>query len=96
MKNIDKKTVEYVVHLARIELRSQQLEKLCGQLENILRFIDKLKEIDVENTPPTSHILPISNVFRADELKESLPIDKTLENAPDREGRFFGVPKVIE
>ena len=94
--SIDKKTVEDVAHLARIELEAKELEKLSKQLEHILAFIDKLSVLDTGNIAPTSHILPISNVFRKDEPRKSLPIEKTLMNAPDKQGNFFVVPKVIE
>ena len=93
---LSKETVKYVADLSRIELKQDELEKLSRQLESILDFIDKLKELDVKNISPTSHILPISNVFRDDIIRDSLPQDKALSNAPDRQGRFFGVPKVIE
>ena len=93
---IDKNTVESTAHLARIELKSQELEKLFPQLQDILDFIDKLKEIDIKGIAPTSHILPINNVLREDSLKESLPTEKVLLNAPCKEGNFFVVPKVIE
>lgn len=93
---ITRETVEYVAHLARIELKSKELEKLSQQLQDILGFIDKLKSINIENIAPTSHILPINNVLRQDCPKESLPCEKALENAPAREGNFFVVPKVIE
>jgi aspartyl-tRNA(Asn)/glutamyl-tRNA(Gln) amidotransferase subunit C len=93
---IDKETVKYVAHLARIELKPKELEKLAQQLKGIIDFIDKLKKLDITNVSPTSHILPLNNVFREDEPKESLTSDKALENAPQRQGDFFGVPKVIE
>ncbi|MFA5145100.1 MAG: Asp-tRNA(Asn)/Glu-tRNA(Gln) amidotransferase subunit GatC [Candidatus Omnitrophota bacterium] len=93
---ITKETVEYVAHLARMELEPKELEKLSRQLEGILDFIDKLKAINIDNIVPTSHILPVSNVLREDNLKESLPPEKALMNAPAREGNFFAVPKVIE
>jgi aspartyl-tRNA(Asn)/glutamyl-tRNA(Gln) amidotransferase subunit C len=93
---ITKETVKYVAHLARIELRPKELEKLSGQLKDILDFIDKLNKIDIKDISPTSHILPIKNVLRGDDLKPSLPNDKALRNAPQRQGNFFGVPKVIE
>jgi len=93
---ITKETVEYVAHLARMELKPKELEKLSRQLQDILDFIDKLKKIDIENIAPTSHILPVNNVLREDNLKESLPCEKALMNAPSREGNFFSVPKVIE
>ncbi|MBM3245899.1 MAG: Asp-tRNA(Asn)/Glu-tRNA(Gln) amidotransferase subunit GatC [Candidatus Omnitrophica bacterium] len=93
---IDKQTVKYIAHLARIELEPSELEKLSLQLQDILGFIDKLKKIEVKDISPTSHILAISNVLREDKPKESLPIDKAMENAPQRQGNFFVVPKVIE
>ena len=93
---MNKEIVKYVAHLARIELKPKELEKLPGQLQDILNFIDKLKKIDIKDINPTSHILPINNVLREDEPKESLPCEKALMNAPCREGNFFIVPKVIE
>lgn len=93
---IDKETIGYVAHLARIELGHEELEKLSGQLKDILNFIDKLDKLDTKDTNPVSHILPISNVFREDLAAESLTSLKALANAPCRKGSFFSVPKVIE
>jgi aspartyl-tRNA(Asn)/glutamyl-tRNA(Gln) amidotransferase subunit C len=93
---LSKETVEYVANLSRIELKAGELEVISTQLEAILGFIDKLSTLDVTEIEPTSHILPLKNVLRRDEPRESLPIDKTLANAPAREDRFFAVPKVIE
>lgn len=93
---MDKKIVEDVAHLARIELQPDELEKLSGQLEHILQFIDKLKEVNVEKVPPTSHAIAVNNVLREDEPKVSLPVEKALANAPSKKGSFFVVPKVIE
>ena len=93
---ITKETVKYVANLARIELKPQELEKMSGQLKDILGFIDKLGKVDIKNISPTSHILPINNVLRNDQPQESLSADKALENAPQREGNFFVVPKIIE
>lgn len=93
---IDKDTVKHVAHLARIELDLKELDKLSVQLKDILAFIDKLKELDVKDIKATSHILPLKNVLRDDEPRGSLEVKKVLENAPQREGNFFAVPKVIE
>ncbi|MCX5697475.1 MAG: Asp-tRNA(Asn)/Glu-tRNA(Gln) amidotransferase subunit GatC [Candidatus Omnitrophica bacterium] len=93
---IDKETVDYVAHLARIDLKSEESDKLAGQLKDILGFIDKLANLDTKDIPPTSHILPINNILRQDTLKESLPIERTIENAPEKNGNFFVVPKIIE
>lgn len=93
---MDKKIVEDVAHLARIELQPDELGKLSGQLEHILKFIDKLKEVNVDNVAPASHAISVSNVLREDIVKGSLPVEKALVNAPSRKGNFFVVPKVIE
>ena len=96
MALIDLETVKYVAHLARIELQEKELEVLSSQLKGILSFIDKLKELDTENIAPTSHILDINTVLREDLPKESFSSNQALENSPQRQGDFFGVPKVIE
>lgn len=93
---ITKEIVEYVAHLSRIELNSKELEKLSGQLTGILDFIDKLKQVDITDIEPTSHILSINNVLRDDVVSGSLDAQKALENAPDKNEKFFIVPKVIE
>ncbi|NQU18792.1 Asp-tRNA(Asn)/Glu-tRNA(Gln) amidotransferase subunit GatC [bacterium] len=94
--NISKETVKYISNLARIELTEEEIEKFSLQLNDILRYIEQLKEIDITNISPTAHILPISNVKRSDEPRSSLKIDEVLKNAPQKEGLFFKVPKVIE
>ncbi len=93
---INKDTVKYVAHLARIDLQPKELEKLSQELEEVLGFIDKLKKLDIKEIAPTSHILPINNVLRDDLPFDSLSCEKALENAPQKQGNFFGVPKVIE
>ena len=93
---ITKETLDYVAHLARIDLNSQELDKLAGQLQGVLSFIDILAKADIKDIPATSHILPISNILRQDSLRDSLPVNSTLANAPQKEGNFFVVPKVIE
>ncbi|RJP28670.1 MAG: Asp-tRNA(Asn)/Glu-tRNA(Gln) amidotransferase subunit GatC [Candidatus Omnitrophota bacterium] len=93
---ITKDTVAYLAHLARIELKNDELDKLSGQLEDILEFINKLKNLNTRDVSPTSHILPISNVLRKDTVVPSLPAKKALTNAPAEQEGFFSVPKIIE
>ncbi len=93
---INKDTVKYVAHLARIDLEPKELEKLSQELQEILDFIDKLNKVQIEGIAPTSHILPMDNVLREDTPAESLSNENVLKNAPQRKGNFFGVPKVIE
>jgi aspartyl-tRNA(Asn)/glutamyl-tRNA(Gln) amidotransferase subunit C len=93
---INKEVVDYVAYLARIQLSEEETGRLAQQLEGIVAFIDALKNVNVEHISPTSHILPVQNVLRDDVPGQSLPIDKVLMNAPQPEGDFFGVPKIIE
>ena len=93
---LSKETVKYVADLSRIELDPQELEKLSLQLQTILGFIDQLNQADIEGIEPTSHILPLNNILRSDQIKESLTIERALANAPQKKDNFFVVPRVIE
>lgn len=93
---IDKETVEYVANLARIELKEKEANMLSGQLGDILGFIDKLKEVNVDKVFPTSHAITLNNVLREDYPKEPLPADSVLSNSPLKREKFFLVPKIIE
>ncbi len=93
---ITKKEVEYVAHLARLRLKPEDAEKFTSQLDQILTYFEKLQELDTSEIEPTSHPIPIVNAFREDEVKPSLDIEDVLANAPDKEGNFFKVPKIIE
>ena len=93
---ISVKQVEYLAYLARIQLTPQELERFAGQLDEILAYVEKLKTAQTQGVAPTSHVLELSNVFREDKVEPSLPTEKVLANAPDREGLFFKVPQIIE
>lgn len=92
---ISKDTVKYVAHLARLKLSVKELETLSHQLMDILDYIEKLNQVDVSQIPPTSHILPLKNIDRPDEITPSLGLEAVLENAPQKKGSQFSVPKVI-
>ena len=94
--NISRETVKYVANLARIKLTKQETDKFSVQLDDILRYIDQLKELDISKTPPTAHVLPIKNVKREDKPRPSFKVKDALSNAPQKEDKFFKVPKVIE
>jgi len=93
---ITRKEVEYVSHLARLRLSEEEAEKFTSQLDQILSYFEKLQELDTSQVEPTSHPIPIVNAFREDEVKPSLDIEDVLANAPEKEGNFFKVPKIIE
>ena len=70
---ISKEQVEHVAHLARLTLTELELEKMTGQLDNILSYVEKLNELDTGSIHPTSHVFSLCNAFRNDTVKESLP-----------------------
>ena len=92
---LDLDGVRHVAKLSRLALDEGQLAHLAPQLEAILGYVAKIGEVDVAGVEPMAHATPISNVLREDVVTPSLPIEKTLQNAPERDGPFFAVPKVI-
>jgi len=88
--------VQYIARLARIELTDAEEQKLGPQLNNILGYIEKLKEIDVSDVEPTAHAVPMVNVTRPDEVRPGLSNDEALRNAPAKAGGLFIVPKIVE
>ena len=95
-KKIDQNQVRKVAKLSRLELSSEEVEEFAGQLSAILDYMEKMNELDTANVEPLAQCLPITNVLRQDEVKESLGTDKTLANAPQRDGEFFKVPKILD
>jgi aspartyl-tRNA(Asn)/glutamyl-tRNA(Gln) amidotransferase subunit C len=88
--------VKYVANLARISLSPAEEEKIGAQLNGILGYIEKLKELDVANVEPTAHAVPLINVFRADEIRPSISNEDALRNAPAKANGLFVVPKIVE
>lgn len=93
---ISLKDVEYLALLARVELTAEELKKFTRELDEILAYVEKLKEAKTQGVPPTSHVEALANVFREDEVQPSLKPEQALANAPSREGNFFKVPRIIE
>ncbi len=93
---VDKKEVEYVAMLARIELSEEEKGLYAEQLSTILGFFDRLKEVDTEGVRPTSHVIDLVNAFRADQVRPGPGVEAVLENAPERSDRFFRVPKILD
>lgn len=93
---ISKKEVEHVADLARLELKEEDKEKFTEQLSDILTYVEKLNELDTENTEPTSHVLTIENVFKEDRVKDSISSDDALANSPEKEHQHFKVPKIVD
>jgi aspartyl-tRNA(Asn)/glutamyl-tRNA(Gln) amidotransferase subunit C len=92
---ITKEEVEHVAHLARLNLDEQELVLMTKQLDNILSYVEKLKELDTENIEPTTHAFSISNAFRDDTVKDSLSQKTALANCEKQNGECFVVPRII-
>jgi len=88
--------VERVARLARLALTPEEKERMRAQLDVILAYIDKLRQLDTDGVEPTSHAIPMTNVMREDEPRPPFPKEEMLANAPELEGDFFRVPKIIE
>ncbi len=88
--------IRQVARLARINLSQDEVQQFAGQLSGILAYVEKLNELDTEGVEPTTHPLRMSNVFRPDRIGQSLTGQQVLANAPQRQGDFFTVPKVLE
>ena len=88
--------IEQIAELARLSLKPEEKEKLKKDLESILAYVEQLKSVPTDSVEPTSHVLNLENVYRADEVRPSDIREEILKHAPRREGNFFKVPKVIE
>jgi len=91
-----KMDIEKVARLARLELSEEEKEIFGNQMEQILTYMEQLNRIDTTGVEPTSHAIPIYNVFRDDEVKLSFPQEEVLAIAPDEEDGHFKVPRIIE
>ena len=96
MAEITKEDVEYVAGLAQLTLDEAIKERLVGELGAILSYMDKLNELDTSDVEPTMHVLEMTNVYRDDVVGESLPRDDALVNAPQTDGDYFIVPRILD
>ncbi|MEA2624751.1 MAG: aspartyl-tRNA(Asn)/glutamyl-tRNA(Gln) amidotransferase subunit [Candidatus Binatota bacterium] len=88
--------IRHVALLARLELDADEERRLGADLQTILDYVEKLRELDTDDVPPTAHALDDAAAFREDEVRNLPDADRLLANAPDRLGGFFRVPKIIE
>ena len=88
--------LQHVVNLARIDLSPEEEARIRSQTREILKYVDKLSELDVQGIEPTAHAVPLTNVMRKDEVLPSLSCDDALRNAPRLANGLFVVPKIVE
>ena len=89
-------SIEHLSQLARLSLSDKEMKLFGDQLENILLYVEKLNEPDTRGVEATSHVVLLLNVEREDSLKPCLDREEAMMNAPDRNDRFYRVPKIIE
>ena len=93
--SISRDELAHLANLARIDLTDAELDHLAPQLSVILESVASISGVADENTPPTSHALPLTNVFRADVVVPGLTAEEALSGAPEQEGQRFKVPRIL-
>lgn len=93
---LSKQEVEHVALLARLELSNEEKDRLTTQLNQIMVHFEKLQQLDTQDVEPTSHSIPVRNVFREDVAGPSLTPEEAVSNAPETEDNYFVVPQVVE
>ena len=94
--SIDKDTVKHISKLARISLDEKKVNRLSKDLSSIMKFIEKLNELNTDKTTPLTSIINSSLKSRKDEVKDGKIRDQILKNSPENNEEFFVVPKVID
>ena len=93
---ITEEMVDYVSLLARLKLPQEEKTRMTGELEQILAYMDTLNALDTSGVEPMSHVFPVKNVMRADDVAPSFDRAELLKNAPATDGETFLVPKAVE
>ncbi|KFB10211.1 Asp-tRNA(Asn)/Glu-tRNA(Gln) amidotransferase subunit GatC [Nitratireductor basaltis] len=94
--SVDIDTVKRVAHLARIEVQDADAERMMGELNQILGFVEQLSEVNVDGVEPMTSAIPTTMRLRSDEVTDGNKADDVVANAPASEDNFFVVPKVVE
>ncbi len=94
--SISKDEVRYIASLARLRFTEAEEDRLAHEMNDMLDYVDQLRTLDTSEVPPMAHVLDLNNVTRPDELEERISHDEALRNAPDADGDYFRVPKVID
>jgi aspartyl-tRNA(Asn)/glutamyl-tRNA(Gln) amidotransferase subunit C len=89
---IDREQVLHVARLARLRLSEEEVERMASELSGILDHVDRISELDLDGVEPTSHVVALENVLRADEPRPSWPRERMLDSAPDPAQEAFRVP----
>ena len=93
---IERKDVMNIAKLSRLSLMDEEVGLYSSQLNGILQYVEKLKELETGGIEPTSHVLDLQNVMREDKTSVCFPVEDALRNAPDPKDGFYRVPRIIE
>ncbi len=93
---INRKDVEKLAHLSRLELTEEELVNMESDMNKMLQFVEKINELDLEGVEPLAYVSDEVNILREDEVKQDITHDEALKNAPDKDTDYFRVPKVIK
>lgn len=93
---IDRRTVDHVARLARLDLSEEERTRMQTELSDILEHVETIQGMELDDVEATSHAIPLTNVMRPDEARPSLPRDEALANAPQSEDGRFAVPRIVE
>ena len=94
--SVDSATVRRIAHLARIAVKDDEVEHLKDELNGILAFVEQLSEVDVTGVEPMTSVTPMVMKKRTDVVNDGDNVDAVLKNAPNTDGKYFLVPKVVE
>jgi len=92
---ISKEEVEKLAHLSRLQLDENAIDKMQGDMNKMLNFVDKINELDLEGVEPLAYMSDEVNILRADKIEQNISHDEALKNAPDKDTDYFRVPKVM-
>jgi aspartyl-tRNA(Asn)/glutamyl-tRNA(Gln) amidotransferase subunit C len=95
MSAISRDDVAHLARLARLAVTDDELDRFAGQLDQVLAAVARVQEASVDDVPPMTHAVPLTNVLRADEVRPSLPRDAVLAGAPAAEDDRFRVPRIL-
>ncbi len=93
---VDKNTLEKIAHLSRLYFNKNDESKMLKSLNDIIGWVDKLSEVDTSEVEPLTHMTDETNVFRNDENPKNLDREEGLKNAPQQNGEYFKVPRVLD
>jgi aspartyl-tRNA(Asn)/glutamyl-tRNA(Gln) amidotransferase subunit C len=96
MPSITRAEAAHLAHLSRLALSDDELDQLAGQLDVIISAVARVSEVAGADVPPTSHSVPLTNVFRPDEVRPCLTPEEALAGAPSSEEQRFRVPRILD